>query len=554
MKTAVPFTVSSPDHIAQVFSDALLKLKEKKPQIFFSKQTVSDMKTAFVEAVANAVRHAREIETQQHVGGSLYFDDDDQSAGFDVVDHGPGFDIEAISIPDLSAYQDSGRGIFIMRQLGDTVSYKKNKNENVLTFRRKLIANEGNRGLDLLYELSEAIIQRATLDEVYQIILDRALELFHVERASILIYDEEQGALKMVASRGIAPEVRKATQVRPGDGVSGYVFKHGRPLLIENIDQNKRGIEKKVHYKTGSFISAPMICSPLRIDERSIGVINLTDRLDGKKFSKKDLMLLSTIANQAMACLYIRGLVDQASRAEHLRQEMEQVRLIQNSYLPRRPPIIRDYDIAGRCEMAQSVGGDYFDYILKGDDLYLVVADVSGHNTSSAVTMVNFRSQLKAFVSLESDPANILNKLNESLFMDLERHEQFVSCLLVRLHTKTGKFVAANAGHYPLLNFSGLLAEAQSGLVLGVDIKEKYQNTQGSIEQGDGILLFTDGVVESMDQSGTVFGLERLKKTLSEKKEEGSTPIVDHIIASVSEFRKTEKHLDDITVVSLKRT
>ncbi|HLD44298.1 MAG TPA: GAF domain-containing protein, partial [bacterium] len=446
MKVSVPFKISSETVIVEVFENSLFKLQRKNTKIYFSSRLCNDLKVAFMEAVTNAIKHAAELTHQRNVQGKFLLDD--KIVGFEIYDHGQGFHLDRVPVPDLNDLKASGRGIFMMKQLGECVSYQVHKKRNALVFKRNLIGHHAStRELDLLYELSEAIISNAGREEVYQIILSQALELFHVERASILIFDETDKRLKVAASRGISDQVREHTSIRPGEGVSGYVFQHGRSLLIEDINLNTRGLERKKHYKTSSFISAPMICSPLRLDEKPIGVINLTDRVDGKKFTKKDLKLLSTIANQAMACLHIRNLIEETKEKERLKQEMDHVRRIQSSYLPVQAPAIDGWDLAGRCDMAQSVGGDYFDFHFVSPHLYLIIADVAGHNTSSAVTMVNFRSQLKAYLSVMSQPQDILARLNQSLYHDLTQAEQFVSTLLIQINVQTGDYVLANAGH-----------------------------------------------------------------------------------------------------------
>lgn len=535
-----------------VFDACLEKIFRRHPRLYLSRQARTDLKTAFVEAAANAIKHAHELKKNRRVEGRFVLDR--QAIGFDVCDHGKGFDLDQIQVPDLSHLQAGGRGIFMMRQLGDELAYKKQKKKNVLSFRRNFMGGpESSQELDLLYELSEAIIGQASIVEVYQIILERALKLFHVERASILTYDEEAKALKVVASRGLKKNIARNICVRAGEGVSGYVFQHGRPLLIEDIDKNKRGLEKKKHYKTGSFISAPMICSPLRLGEKPIGVINLTDRVDGKKFTKKDLKLLSTIANQAMACFYIKGLVEEIKKNDALKKEVEQIGLIQSSYLPKTPPRLAGWDLAGRCEMAQSAGGDYFDYIFVKKKLYLIVADVSGHEIGSAITMVNFRSQMKALLSQGMGPAEVLCRLNQSLHDDLRNSGQFVSALLINLDTGTGHYEMANAGHYPPLVFSGRVTPSRPGVVLGVKSDEIYELTSGEIEAGDGMVLFTDGVVESMDRNGEMFGIVRLKQFVSKNDRTGAGAVTDRLIQNVLAFRQAARILDDITVMVVKR-
>lgn len=549
--TEINFDITTLDDIAGAFEAKFEELKKALPKIAFSRQTHVDLKTAFTEAIANAAKHAREIEKYGKIRARLFIDH--KYVGFKVEDHGAGFDIDRVPVPNLFDMKASGRGIFIMKQVGDDVRYVKGRKANALTFRRFLLGqNASTREIDLLYGISEAVIRGVGLEELYQMILEQALKIFNVERASLLIYDEKMKRLKVIASRGLAGEVKEKIQVRSGEGVSGYVFQHGRPLLIEDINKNRRGLEKKKGYKSDSFISAPMICSPLRIEEKPVGVINLTDRADGRKFTKKDLKLLSTIANQAMACLHIRDLMTEVKKSETLKQELELVRNIQTSYLPRMAPSVAGFDIAGACDMAQSVGGDYYDYHLAGDSLYLVVADVSGHDIKSALTMFNFRSQLKVLFAQGLAPDEILTRLNATLHDDLARSGHFVSALVMRLDVKTAKYEMAIAGHYPPLFMDGRYELVESGLVLGIERKEKYAAVSGRIEKGGGLVLFTDGIIEAMNQKKQFFGIERLKKMVADGGGLASSKIVSQIVDKVLSYRSASANLDDITAVVVK--
>jgi anti-sigma regulatory factor (Ser/Thr protein kinase) len=227
-----------------VYESSVQKLKKAHSKLHLSAQIQTDIKAAFVEAVANAVKHAQELKKKRSVKGHFFLNE--KMIGFEVVDHGPGFNLKKIPVPDLSDFKASGRGIFMMKQLGDKLEYKKNSGHHVLIFGKNLMGQ--TKELDLLYNLSEAIIRRASLDEVYEIILGQALDIFHVERASILIYDTEKKVLKVAASRGMSKDVEKNIKVRSGEGVSGYVYQHGKPLLISDVKRNKQGIEQKKHY------------------------------------------------------------------------------------------------------------------------------------------------------------------------------------------------------------------------------------------------------------------------------------------------------------------
>lgn len=548
----IPFAIRSEKDILPVFEKTFDTVQKKHATVFFSPRTRSDLRQAFVEGVTNAIVHAGEIVKKGKVTGQLFLQG--KSLGFMVFDHGRGFSLKKLPLPDFSGVAGSGRGLFMMKQVSDEVDYERGKAHNVLSCKRFLPGyEEKTKGMDLLYELSEAIVRNASVEEVYDIILEQALSLFHVERASILIYDEKLKMLVVAASRGIPSAVRRKTKIKPGDGVSGYVFQHARPLLIEDIEDNGRGLKKRGQYKTRSFISAPMIASPLRLGERPIGVINLTDRIDGKRFGKRDLKLLSTIANQAMACVHVKNLIADVKATEGLKQELLQMRKIQSSYLPKSAPEIDGYSVAGRCEMAQSVGGDYFDFFYATPFLTVVVADVSGHDMSSALTMVNFRAQLKAQLQLSDDVGAILTRLNASLCDDLQKASQFVSCLLVRLNTASGEFALANAGHYPPLFHRGGATIQNSEMVMGIEKNPVYETAHGVLPHGDEMVLFTDGVVESRDEEGQMFGLGNLQKVIRANFIDDALRRVHEIIADVLKFRSDHQMLDDITVVAIAR-
>ena len=552
MKQKFPFRLTDLSQVVPVFEKNLAAIQQSFSDSFFSQQIYTDLKLCFVEAIANAAKHADELTTHGCVTGHFFLTP--TLLGFEVKDHGHGFSLETVPLPDFNQLLSSGRGIFMMKQLSDILVYKKHKTHHKLIFSRYLSGTYKTPELDLLYELSEAVLGQLHLSDVYQIILNRALDLFGVERASILVYDEQIKKLKLVASKGLTPEVNKNITVQPGEGVSGFVFQHGKPVLIADIDTNQQGIEKKQHYKSRSFMSVPMIISPAGSHEKPWGVINLTDRLNGKPFQKKDLKLLSTIANQAMACVHINHLVQKNQQAETLRQELETLRQIQKSYLPIKAPAIKGLSVAGFCEMVDSVGGDYFDFIHKGEFLFVVIADVSGHDIRSAMTMLNFRSQLHMVLNFTTDPAQALSQLNKNLLVDLEPTGQFVSCVLLRLHLDQGDFLLANAGHpLPLFLSDPQKTLQPSGLVLGLDGTEIYQNTSGRLAEGDGIILHTDGVTEARGDQQQLFGVSRLAGLVRHLKNESSQKIIDDIIAAVLEFRAQGASLDDLTVVCLRR-
>lgn len=556
---SIPFQIKSESENIPLFQGQVARLiaktkkNKKKYWPLISEQILNDLSLAVNEGVANAVRHAQELEKRGKIDCRLLLSF--KEIQIEIKDHGKGFDMNKIPLPDFSGLKDSGRGLFMMHQLVDKVEYKRSKQGNTLVLKREVIGNDPEtRALDLLYEVSDAFLKTSDLQVLYDIILDKALDVFHVERASILLLNRELGKLTVVASRGLTPSLRNAIQVKPGEGISGYVFQHAKPFLVQDMRKNKGGWEEKNQYKSRSFISAPMICSPMRVGQESIGVINLTDRIDGKHFNRKDLRLLTTLANQATAYIHMVQLLSRAKEAELLQKELHIGRQIQKSYLPAVPPRASHLQLSGWCEMAQTIGGDYYDFIEKDpENIYIAIADVSGHNIAAALTMANFRSQLRMLLVKEKDPGTILTLLNEGLFNDLAKNDQFISMILVHFQPKEYRLQVANAGHrYPLSVRKGEVSIAQfleGGAVLGAIPQEKYTTCSVRVSPGYGLLLYTDGLTEMANLNGKRFGLENLVPWIKKNSLQKPDELMAALKLKMKKFIEGTSLSDDVTAV-----
>lgn len=560
-RSVVSFSITRESDLVVAFEAALGKLQARRSLPFFRGQFLADLKMVFVEGSANAIRHAGELKNRKKIDVVVALTG--TAVEIRIDDHGKGFSIDRWLRVLPSRHKTSGRGLFLMRQLMDEVHYRRERRKNTLVLKRAIPGlSAGEATLDLLHEISEALARNAEPSAIYRLILDRAIEVFDVEKASLLLFDTGSRRLRVVASRGLSAPLARKIAVRPGEGIAGYVFQHAKPCLIEDMHRNRAGWKRRGRYKSRSFISAPMISSPLKVGEDPVGVINVTDRKNGRPFTRADLRLLSTMANQASACLQLSKLLGRAKEGEALRREMEIASEIQRGYLPLHPPGIAGLDMAGTCETAQAVGGDYFDCLRQDNHIYLVIADVSGHNIAAALTMVGFRSHLKALLSSEIDPGKILTRLNRGLFDDLARQEQFVSTCLVRFSSdgRTGQI--AVAGHrVPLLcrqgEVSPVVDQEKSGGVLGVDPAEVFSSIPFSIDAGDSLFFYTDGVIEMTNGRGNRLGFEGFVRILSaEVSEEGETAnaTVRRIMKSLDRFREGSIPTDDRTLMVVRVT
>ena len=237
-------------------------------------------------------------------------------------------------------------------------------------------------------------------------------------------------------------------------------------------------------------------------------------------------------------------------------KEMEIAKQIQRSLLPSSPPALPGIDCAGRCVPATHIGGDYYDIFLHGDELEMVVADVSGHSVGAALLMVETRSVLRAQLASGQSPAEIVRTLNELLHDDLSRAELFITMTYLSYNTATGRLRYTNAGHPPSLLYrpsSGAFQELDAeGLILGVRRRVSFQEPSLQIESGDLLLLYTDGIIEASRPDGELFGTDRLRELIVREYQQPAARLIDAVLDAVRSFTGTTSFEDDISMLALK--
>jgi len=237
-------------------------------------------------------------------------------------------------------------------------------------------------------------------------------------------------------------------------------------------------------------------------------------------------------------------------------KEMEIAKQIQLSLLPRSTPPLSGIDCAGRCVPATHIGGDYYDIFLNGDELGMVIADVSGHSVGAALIMVETRSVLRAQLQSLQRPREVVSALNELLHDDLSRAELFITMSYLSFNLKTGRLRYTNAGHPPSLLYrpaSASFAELDAdGLILGVQQGAIFEELTLQIESGDLLLLYTDGIIEAEGPSGELFGVQRLRDLLAGQHRSPAAEIIASVLDAVRTFTGEESFTDDISMLLLK--
>src|SRR5215213_6408726 len=233
-----------------------------------------------------------------------------------------------------------------------------------------------------------------------------------------------------------------------------------------------------------------------------------------------------------------------ARRREHdrehqLRLELNEAREIQRGLLPRRMPVLEGFSLASAWQPAHTVSGDYLAaFKLSESHTALCVADVAGKGFPAALLMSNMQAALKSLASERISPSELCLKLNQVMCGNTPLRK-FVSCFYSELDVHNRTLTFTNAGHNPpmLMRRNGECVRLdEGGCVIGAFSDSKYTQREIRFEEGDKLLLFTDGVTEARNESGEEFGEERLHECLRSYSGHNAAELRTIILNEVTRF------------------
>lgn len=259
---------------------------------------------------------------------------------------------------------------------------------------------------------------------------------------------------------------------------------------------------------------------------------------------------------------YVPRYVEELAQRERMERELEIARSVQSSFLPRRNPLLKGFEISAICHSALEVGGDYYDFVDLGDGrLGIAIADVSGKGIQAAFYMTLLKGFLQSLCYQIESPAKLLCQINKLFYQNAERGT-FISMIYGILDSENHTFTFARAGHNPLVYKSSSRPKARiykpSGLALGMIgdgfFGEHIDDAMINLVDGDVITLYTDGYTEAMNSSKELFGDDELVQAIEKYSEGTPEQIINQITGTVNRFVNGAHQHDDMTIVVLKST
>lgn len=390
--------------------------------------------------------------------------------------------------------------------------------------------------LEALYDVGLAVASTLDLDRLSEEILLRAVSLLDARRGALYILENDRYRLDRIFGGEAAPWFA-------GDDPALREFLTGGGAAPDHLLPGTR-------YLLGV---------PIEVENGPRGFIAVGDKESRRgvgPFLASDRRTLSLFANQAALALENARLHLQALEKERLEREMQLASEIQRQILPKGAPAVPGYQVAGWYRPARQVGGDYYDlFPVQDGRVNFVVGDVSGKGMPAALMVSTLHSALRLLLDQAPFGPSLLERLNRHI-AESSAANKFITMLLAELSPETGVLHYMNAGHNPgiLLRRDGSAEElGAGGLPLGLMPEARYQSRALTMEPGDILCIYSDGITEAAAPDDEEFGMQRLIDLLGQGRELPLEELMEEIPRAVGEFSQGSPQGDDQTVVLVRR-
>jgi serine phosphatase RsbU (regulator of sigma subunit)/hemoglobin-like flavoprotein len=269
-----------------------------------------------------------------------------------------------------------------------------------------------------------------------------------------------------------------------------------------------------------------------------------------------DLDLLMEIASNPALAFQRNSLFAGYVEKKKIDHEMDLARTVQQNLIRRDFPSIQGYSFSMQYEPATQVGGDYFDWFKADDDhICFVLGDVAGKGVPGALVMCRLSGAARAVLATEQDVARAVSALNAHM-CDGMVGGRFITLACLQLDLRTHRYTLANAGHHPPLvrrssTDAAYVGHDQAGMPIGIDRSAVYESVEQSLEPGDSLILFTDGINEAIGPGGELYGMERIQACALATEDPGR--IGAELLEDVRRFGGGRPQSDDLTILTIAR-
>jgi serine phosphatase RsbU (regulator of sigma subunit)/anti-sigma regulatory factor (Ser/Thr protein kinase) len=535
---------------------------------------------ALAEGCNNAINYARGVAQPIEIEVTC----SSAKVELRVNDHTPGFDWPGrVELPEPES--ERGRGLYLIQSLMDGADYYRGAGRNSLWMRKNRAAPTGRGALPTtnLEDLSRRLV------ESEQIISDMAEELSscYESLSAIFRFSAEQGKAVSLEdfSRRLLSNLLQITaadwfvlRLVPKDRPRLVVFTASEagfdldplelPVQTDPADpaevrsaKNRQDVWFDQQKSLGS--DDPLrrvrpdslgLVHPFYFGDGLIGTLTVGKSISRVPFSAAQTNVVHTFADFLAIQIVNARFQEEEVNNLLMARDLEIARNIQRSLLVKTLPQLPGFGLAGYCESARQVGGDFYDVVRLNDhSLLLVIADVMGKGIPAAMFAAILRSLLRALPEMTSQPSELLSRVNRLLFDELSEVDMFITAQLVYVNARERRLITASAGHCPLLLAVASDTEVKTlspeGMPLGILPDTPFTDESVALPRNFRVLLYTDGLTEARNAQGELFGQERLTEWLKRAalRPRKAEELKDELAAELVIFQANTSLKDDQT-------
>jgi phosphoserine phosphatase RsbU/P len=416
------------------------------------------------------------------------------------------------------------------------------------------------RPLTTLLDRLRGLGSSRVLDEVLVLVMDSAIDATGAERGFIMLANAK-GELEFKIARGRGKLTLSGQSFATSQKIPQEVFATGRERIVADL---REGDLAGDHLGTLALGIRHVLCTPLRVvryleqstsdgEQRPIGVLYLDSREKGQLMSSTARTALEEVAREAASAIESARLYREATEKARLERELLLAAEIQRALLPEAMQSGPHFDVAASSIPCRSIGGDFFDYFNLADGRFgFTLGDVAGKGPPAALLTAMIQGAFAAQVTSTDSPAALMAHINRTLIRRAIQ-SRFVTVMYGVLGVD-GRLTYSNAGHNPpiLVGRNGVRRLETGGLILGLFPHATYEEETVQMEDGDTLVVFSDGVTEALNSAGDEFGEERLLPCIDEHRGCATDVLLDKILTTVRTFAASAAQNDDVTALVLR--
>ena len=412
------------------------------------------------------------------------------------------------------------------------------------------------------------------VEPTLRIITEFLVDTTEAEAGAAFLVDPVDGHLSAITVEGMFPPLMPTTsyvltkqrhlaervkreRIGMGQGVIGMVAESGEPALILDAANDPR-IPK------ASLELMPMrslLAVPLKSRGRVLGVLAVVNRRGTAVFDQEIVDLVVSLADQAASTVELVKLYGEVAEKQRIQQELRLAHEFQQLLLPSECPRVPGFELAAFSAPALEVGGDYYDFFWVDEArryMGIAIADVSGKGIPAGLVMSVVRCTMRAVGPGNMSPRDVLMKANDRVYADTKENV-FVTMTYGILDTVERTFRFCRAGHEPLVladaATGAITLSAPDGIAVGLvdgEIFATIEELTVTLAPGETAVLYTDGVVEAMDDHEHEYGQQRFFDLVSAGRADGRQQIIENALSDIRKFTRGHPQHDDITMVALR--